>query len=159
MTTGITSETVKERLTNKKVVPDQETVNRFLGRKGVSRLSLFEKMLRKNYDLSRELKFPFGTNYGWAYRYTHKKALLLHVFFEKNGFCCTVSINDCGAGVVAEIINSMLPKTQELWANRYPCGKEGGWIHYSVTKDEELQDIIQLAGCKIKPKKIKTVEQ
>lgn len=145
----------KERLANKEVTPTQETINHFLGKKNITRLSLFEKMLRESYDLNRELKFPFGKNYGWAYRYTHKKTFLLYVFIEKDGFCCTISINDSGARIVAEIINTMLPRTKELWQNRYPCGKEGGWVHYSVSNDEELKNIIQLIGIKVKPMKTK----
>ena len=145
----------KERLANKKTTPAQETINNFLGPENTGRLSLFEKYLKENYDLNRELKFPFGKSYGWAYRYTHKATLLIYVFFEKDGFCCTFSINDSGAGVAAEIINTMLPKTKELWQNRYPCGKEGGWIHYSVSNNEELKDIIRLIGIKVKSKKLK----
>lgn len=143
----------KERLLSKEASPTQEIMNNLLGEEGMRLLTLFEKMLQENYDLNRELKFPFGNSYGWSYRYTHKKALLLYLFFEKGGFCCTVSINDRGAETVNEIINTMLPKTKELWANRYPCGKEGGWVNYSVSSDEELKDIIRLVGCKVKPKK------
>ena len=143
----------KERLVNKETVPTRETINHFMGEESINRLSLFEKMLQEKYDLTCELKFPFGKNYGWAYRYTHKKTLLLYVFIEKNGFCCTLSINDNGAKNVAEIINTMLAQTKELWKNRYPCGKEGGWVHYSVVNDEELKDIIRLVACKVKPKK------
>ena len=144
----------KERLVNKDITLTQESINNFLGEESVSRLYLFEKMLRENYDLNREMKFPFGKSYGWSYRYMHKKTLLLYLFFEKDGFCCTISINDSGAKIVSEIINTMLPKTKELWKNRYPCGTEGGWIHYSVENDEELKDIIRLIGVKVKLKKL-----
>ena len=143
----------KERLANKGTAPNRETVNHFIGEESINRLSLFEKILQEEYDLTCELKFPFGKSYGWAYRYTHKKTLLLYVFFEKNGFCCTLSINDNGAENVAKIISTMLPRTKELWQNRYPCGKEGGWVHYSVVNNEELKDIIRLVSCKVKPKK------
>lgn len=50
------------------------------------RLMLFEEMLQENYDLSRELKFPFENSYGWTYRYTHKKTLLLMFFLKKKDF-------------------------------------------------------------------------
>jgi len=146
-------EAPKERLVDKKVIPTQEIINHFMGDKNVSSLYLFEKMLRESYDLNCELKFPFGKSYGWAYRYTHKKALLLYVFPEKDGFCCTISINDSGAGVVVKILNTMLPKTKELWQNRYPCGKEGGWVHYSVSDDKELKDIVQMINIKVPPQK------
>lgn len=86
----------------------------------------FEDMLKLNYDLFREIKYPFGNDYGWGFRYSHKKKLLLYVFFEEDGFCCTISINDKGAEEIESILSDLLPKTQNLWINRYPCGKLGG---------------------------------
>jgi hypothetical protein len=47
----------------------------------------------------------------------------------------------------------LLPETQVLWKNRYPCGDFGGWIHLSVETDDELADPIRLIGIKVKPKK------
>jgi hypothetical protein len=73
------------------------------------------------------------------------------VFFEKDGFCCTISINDKGAQQVEAILGDLLPKTQALWNNRYPCGERGGWIHQSVQADDELPDLIRLIGIKRKP--------
>lgn len=45
----------------------------------------------------------------------------------------------------------MLPKTKELWENRYPCGN-GGWVHYRVENDNELFDIQKFICIKKKPK-------
>jgi hypothetical protein len=117
------------------------------------RLMRFEDMLRERYDLYREMKFPFGNEYGWGFRYSHKKLLLLYVFFEKNGFCLTISINDKGAQQVEAILGDLLSETQALWKNRYPCGDSGGWIHYSALSDDVLPDIIRLIGIKVKPRK------
>jgi hypothetical protein len=30
---------------------------------------------------------------------------------------------------------------KEYWENKYPCGKNGGWIHYRVTNKKQLKDI------------------
>ena len=41
--------------------------------------------------------------------------------------------------------------SQELWQKRYPCGERGGWLHYRVLSDEELQDVFSLIKAKVKP--------
>lgn len=144
----------RERLIEKSNQPTEEFVKEFIGEETWSRLMDFEDMLKSKYDLFREIKYPFGNDYGWGFRYTHKKKLLLYVFFEKNGICCTISINDKGAQEVETKLEDLLPKTQTLWKNHYPCGELGGWVHYSVERDEELTDIIRLVGVKVKPKRV-----
>lgn len=148
----------KKRLTDKFHQPSEEFIKIFVGNDAWSRLMRFENMLKVNYDLSREIKFPFGKDYGWSFRYIHKKTLLLYVFFEENGFCCTISINDKGAQKVESILNDLCPGIQTVWKNRYPCGDFGGWIHYSVETDNELTDLIRLIGIKVKPKKMREAE-
>lgn len=143
----------KKRLTEKFHQPPEGLIKIFMGEDAWNRLMRFEDMLKVNYDLSREIKFPFGNDYGWGFRYVHKKTLLLYVFFEENGFCCTISINDKGAHKVESILSDLHPEIQTLWNNRYPCGDYGGWIHYSVDTDYELPDLIRLIGIKVKPKK------
>jgi hypothetical protein len=143
----------KKRLADKSTQPTEDFVRGFMGGDAWRRLSRFEDMLRARYELQRELKFPFGNEYGWGFRYCHNKTLLLYVFFEKGGFCCTISINDKGAPQAEAILGDLLPETQTLWKNRYPCGDYGGWIHYSVETDKELPDIIRLIDIKVKPKK------
>lgn len=142
----------KRRLTEKSLEPTEEHIRLFLGETAWERLLRFEGMLRERYDLNRELKFPFGNDYGWGFRYSHKKALLLYVFFEEEGFCCTISINDKGAQKVAAILNDLLPEIQSIWINRYPCGTDGGWLNRSVASDDELPDLLRLVGVKVKAK-------
>ena len=35
----------------------------------------------------------------------------------------------------------------------FEAQKEGGWVHYSVTDDEELKDIVRMINIKVKPQK------
>ena len=49
-----------------------------------------------------------------------------------------------------EKLESFLPKTRELWNDRYPCG-EGGWLHYRVFSLEEIEDIKELIKIKKNP--------
>jgi hypothetical protein len=73
----------KRRLTDKSQQPTEEDIRSFMGDDAWQRLLLLEKTLCEYYDLNRELKFPFGNDYGWGFRYTHKKSLLLYVFLRK----------------------------------------------------------------------------
>lgn len=153
MSEKIRFENKQVRLTEKYQKPPEAFIRVFMGKEAWERLMCFEEMLRERYDLSREIKFPFGNEYGWSFRYAHKKSLLLYVFFEEGGFCCTISINDKGAQEVEAMFGDLLPEIQACWINRYACGADGGWIHHSVVSDDELPDLVRLAGVKVKPKK------
>ena len=60
-------------------------------------------------------------------------------------------INDKQAPFVEAALPSLLTKTNELWKNRYPCGDNGGWIHYRVLSDQELEDVLKLLFIRKKP--------
>lgn len=140
-------------MTEKFHQPTQEVVRLFMGDNAWQRLMRLEDMLRERYELNREMKYPFGNEYGWGFRYSHRKSLLLYAFFEQDGFCCTISINDKGAPQVEAMLGDLLPETQAFWTNRYRCGANGGWIHCSIAGDDELLDIVRLVGVKVKPQK------
>jgi hypothetical protein len=53
-----------ERLLNKAIVPDEVVIQGHLGQQSYCCLVTFENWLKSNYHLVRELKFPFGNNYG-----------------------------------------------------------------------------------------------
>jgi len=115
-----------------------------------------ERELSVRYDLKKELQFPFGKDYGWGFRYAHKSKPLCWLFFEKGAVTVTVSLPDGVLPGKEGRIETMLPKTKELWENRYPCGKCGGWIHYRVQSEEELKDVLALIAirCPVKKKQL-----
>ncbi len=86
MAEKIRYEKKKTRLTEKYQQPPESLIRIFMGIEAWKRLMRFEEMLRERYDVSREIRFPFGNEYGWSFRYSHKKSLLLYVFFEEGGF-------------------------------------------------------------------------
>jgi len=139
---------------DKSVQPSLSEIKNWLGAESYMRLKAFEELLESNYSLSSEIKFPFGNSYGWGYKLSHKKSHLCYAFFEKGSFAVTLQLGDKLFGAVEEIMPSLLPKTQELWKNRYPCGERGGWIHYQVLSDAELVDISKLVFIKKKPQAI-----
>ena len=53
--------------------------------------------------------------------------------------------------MLEEIMDDLSQKARELWAKRYPCGKKGGWVHYRVLGDSDLNDIYSFITAKKKP--------
>jgi hypothetical protein len=80
------------RFLDKEVVPTPQEIEQRLGNEAMHRLNILDDYLKANYDVVRELKFPFGNQYGWGYKYSSKRKLLCYVFFEKGAFTVTITI-------------------------------------------------------------------
>jgi len=145
-------ESAVKRFMYKNIIPTTVEIDNLLGKEVANRLSKLEIFLKNNYDLTQELKFPFGNNYGWGYKYSHKGKLLCYIFFEKNSFTATITIGKNDLQKLYVELDNMLYKTKDLWKNRYPCG-DGGWIHYRVENNDELIDVEKLISIKKRPKK------
>jgi hypothetical protein len=135
---------------DKNVIPDLKDIGSFIGDESLSNFNRLDIFLNRNYELTKEIKFPFGNDYGWAYKYSVKGKLLCYLFFEKGSFTVTITIGKNEVPKLNKSLPDFLPKTKELWSNRYPCG-EGGWIHYRVLNENELTDIQSLIAIKKKP--------
>jgi hypothetical protein len=140
-----------ERLLNKTVVPDEAAIREHMGDESYHRLTAMERRLQGEYQLSKELKFPFGSSYGWGYKLSHRASHLCYAFFEKGAFTVMLQIGDKQVPLLGSQLPALLPKTQDLWKNRYPCGEHGGWVHYRVLTDEELADVMKLLAIRKKP--------
>jgi len=140
-----------ERMLNKKVIPSCEEIEEYVGEENYERLEKLETILSERYDLNRELKFPFGNSYGWGYKYSHRTKHLCYLFFEKDAITVTIQIGTNELEIFNRKFDSFLPKTQELWENRYLCGNGGGWIHYRILSDRELSDVLRLIAIKKMP--------
>lgn len=140
-----------ERMLNKKVIPTEDKIKEHMGEENYLRLMELEGILNNQYDLNKELKFPFGNNYGWGFKYSHKASHLCYAFFEKETFTIMLQIGDALVPKFEKIYDSLSEYTQELWSKRYPCGKNGGWIHYQVKSSSDLSDILKLINIKKKP--------
>ena len=131
---------MNERLTDKACEPSRQDIENYLGSDALPLLEQLELWLRSRYDLSRELRFPFGTSYGWGYKYSHKKAHLCYAFFESGAFTITLQIGDARVPAMEKQLQRLQPATQKLWENRYPCGTVGGCVHLRVDSPEALND-------------------
>ena len=124
-----------------------------LGMKACAYLNLLETRLADLYDLRKELRFPFGNDYGWGVKYSHKAVHLVYVFFEQGAFTVMLQIGDARVPLMKESLSSWSEKARTLWENRYPCGEEGGWIRYRILEQEEIEEIIRLIMIKKAPPK------
>lgn len=61
-----------ERMLNKNKEPSLTEIRETIGENGYMLLQLLDNTLAQRYDLSKELRFPFGNHYGWGYKYSHK---------------------------------------------------------------------------------------
>ena len=136
-----------ERMLDKKNKPTEEQVKEHLGAESFERLLSLESYLQSHYDLSKEMRFPYGNIYGWGYKYSHKSSHLCDAFFEDSAFTIMIQIG----GKQAHRLEGLSVKGQDLWDNRYPCGEGGGWVHYRVLSDEDLADIQKFISAKKKP--------
>jgi len=142
-----------ERLLDKNASPSEDFIRKYLGVESYHNLLELEKYLNAHYDLKKEIKFPFGNSYGWGYKYSHKSSHLCYAFFESGAFTITLQLGDPCVAAVNKILPALSAKANELWKNRYRCGKQGGWIHYRVISADELNDIFSLIAAKKKAAK------
>lgn len=140
-----------ERMLDKTIIPNETQIIETLGQKSYEHLRQLETSLSSHYDLHKELRFPFGNNYGWGYKYSHKTFHLCYAFFEKGAFTIMLQIGDKQVEKAEKIIAELSSKVQEAWSNRYPCGDHGGWIFYRVMDEHDVVEIIQCIHAKKAP--------
>lgn len=72
-----------ERMLNKLNKPSITEIHEYIGENSFLLLNNFEEIMKQRYDLKTELRFPFGNNYGWGYKYSHKTKHLCYFFLKK----------------------------------------------------------------------------
>jgi len=130
--------------------PTGEDIENYMGAESSQLLARFEEQLGSHCRLSKEMKFPFGNEYGWGYKYSRGATHICYAFFEAGAFTVMLQLGGKHVAKVEALLSELLPQTQELWWERYPCGKEGGgWMHYRVLGECELQDVLALVKIKV----------
>ena len=139
-----------ERMLDKREEPTIPEIHDYIGNNSICILNTFEEIMNLRYELKCELRFPFGNNYGWGYKYSHKTKHLCYVFFEKDAITIMLQIGGNLVYKLEEVLPECLPKTKDYWDNRYPCG-DGGWVYYRIFNKQELDDVLRLIAIKQKP--------
>jgi hypothetical protein len=147
---GEGARTMYERMLDKEKRPTRGEMEKTMGVAAGRLWSRLETFLKKSYDLRTEVRFPFGNNYGWGLKYSHRSKHLFYLFPESGSFTVMIQIGGPEVEGLGKLLPALLPKTRDLWDKRYPCGA-GGWIHYRVFSARELDDVIELVKLKKKP--------
>lgn len=63
-----------------------------------------------------------------------------------------MQLGDDSVDAVEELLPTLTPATAALWANRYPWGERGGWIHARIADTAALADIVALLAIKCPPR-------
>jgi hypothetical protein len=130
-----------ERMLNKNIIPSENDIKEHIGEKSFENIKLIKSGLGKIFNINLELKFPFGNNYGWGYKFSDGKKHLFYLFFEKNSITIMLQIKRIKTEREIENYNRLSEEGKNYWINRYPCGENGGWIHYRIINKEQLKDI------------------
>ena len=130
-----------ERMLDKQSVPTEKEIQKYVGKKATEHIALLKSNLEKIFEIKTELKFPFGNNYGWGYKFSHKSKHLFYLFFEKGSFTVTLQINKIKTEKEIEKYNGLSKEGKKYWENRYPCGDNGGWVHYRIENKKHIKDI------------------
>ena len=140
-----------ERMLDKANEPTIKEIATYIGKNSNGLLNKLDIALNERYDLIRELRFPYGKDYGWSYKYAHKSKHLCDLFFEKGAITMQIQIGGDSAEKLDDSIDVFLPITKKLWEEKYPCGK-GGWIIYRIEDNKMLEDALKIIAIKKKPK-------
>ena len=130
-----------ERLLEKKITPNEDDIKKYIGEKAVKNVEKIKNALEKVLEITMEIKFPFGNNYGWGYKVSNKTKHLFYLFFEKGSITVMLQINKIKSEKEIEKYKKLSEEGKEYWKNRYPCGENGGWIHYRLINKNHLKDI------------------
>ena len=112
-----------ERMLNKQLIPTEDEINNYIGKKSVENIELIKKSLGKKFDISMNLKFPFGNDYGWGYKVSNKSKHLFYIFFEKECITITLQISKIKTEKETENYNNLSKEGKNYWKNRYPAEK------------------------------------
>ena len=126
---------------NKQSVPTESEINEYIGSAAVENMKSIKETLEKIFEITMELKFPFGNNYGWGYKVSNKSKHLFYILFEKNAIVIMFQISKIKTEKEIAKYNNLSEEGKEYWKNRYPCGENGGWIQYRITNKKQLKDI------------------
>ncbi|MEG2751272.1 MAG: DUF3788 domain-containing protein [Anaerorhabdus sp.] len=96
-------------------------------------------------NVSKCLRFPYGNNYGWSYKYSRKNKLICEIFAEVEAFTVMIRLSN---QQIDSIYGLVTAQTQELIDNKYPCS-DGGWLHYRILNQDDLMDIKKLIQIKL----------
>lgn len=101
--------------------------------------------IRTTYKPADDLKFLYGKNYGWGYRFRVKGKLLTVLYPTNGGFTAQIILSPKAVETARSISKSQNVQKAIDEANPYP---EGRWLFIRVEDAVDLEDIYRLLELK-----------
>lgn len=132
------------RMLDKRDPPTRDDMLAHCGR-AAGWFDTLDLFLRTEGETDTEIKFPYGNQYGWGIKHSKKGKLLCNLFPETGAFTVMLRLSD---RQFASAYGGLLEYSRDIIDHKYPCGS-GGWIHYRVQEEEQLEDIRTLLRLKL----------
>ena len=133
-----------ERMLNKQETPTFDDLIRYSGESGFLWLAL-DKYMKEKYNASKQIRFPYGKDYGWSVKYSVKSKHICDVFAENGSFTALFQVS---SKAVDTIYDELGTYAKDVWAEKSPCAS-GGWIEFRVLNEEQLQDLEKIINAKV----------
>ena len=133
-----------ERMLNKQEVPTFDDLISHSGESGALWLAL-DDYLQSEFGASRQIRFPYGKDYGWGAKYSVKSKHICDVFAESGAFTVFGQVSSKAVNFVYSELSNY---AKSVWEDKYPCAS-GGWISFRVLNGEQLSDAKKLLRAKI----------
>ena len=133
-----------ERMLNKQETPTFDDLIRYSGESGALWLAL-DKYLEDEHKASRQIRFPYGKDYGWSAKYSVKSKHVCDIFAENGAFAALFQVSDKAVSTVYDALGAY---AKDVWADKSPCAS-GGWIEFRVLNDDQLKDLKKIIHAKI----------
>jgi len=133
-----------ERMLDKQETPAFDDLIRYSGNSGRLWLAL-DKYMEETYNVSKQIRFPYGKDYGWSVKYSIKSKHICDVFAENGAFTALFQISDRAVDTIYDALGAY---AKDVWADKSPCAS-GGWIQFRVLNEEQLQDLEKIIHAKV----------
>lgn len=137
--------------TDKKQPPTEVEIQVTIG----PRLGLWQDLLRfirETYPVQEDLKFLYGKNYGWAWRFRVKTQVVTSLYPTQGGF--TAQVNLSPAAIEQAQSMGLGENIQQAIARAHPY-PEGRWLFIPVESEADMQDIQRLLALRAADKRLK----
>ncbi|MCL2563660.1 MAG: DUF3788 domain-containing protein [Oscillospiraceae bacterium] len=133
-----------ERMLNKQEVPTFDDLIRCSGASGDLWLALDEHMTTA-YNAAKQIRFPYGKDYGWSAKYSVKSKHICDIFAE-NGAC--TALFQVSTKAMETVLDELGTYAKQVWADKSPCAS-GGWIEFRALDEAQMQDLKKIIHAKV----------
>ena len=132
-----------ERMLNKQKIPTFDDLIHYSGDMGPLWLEL-DKRMEEKYNAAKQIRFPYGKEYGWSVKYSIKSKHICDVFAENGAFTALFQVSDKAMDTIYDELGAY---AKDVWADKFPCAS-GGWIEFRVLNKERLCDLEKIIYAK-----------